>query len=80
LGECTVAEGTLEARGRFARAFDEDEDARGEADASAIEDAVKRAMSLCASGASREACALAWEEVEDLTNWGGKGKNRRRGD
>ena len=81
MGECTVAEGTLEARGRFARALDEEDDARGdEADARAIEDAVKRAMSLCANGASREACALAWEEVEDLTNWGGKGKNRRRGD
>ena len=71
LGECTVAEGTLEARGRFARAFDEEEDGRSEVDPKRIEEAVRRAMKLCASGSSAE-CSLAWEEVEDLSNWGGK--------
>ena len=28
-------------------------------------------MALCATeGATREQCAIAWEEVEGLTNWG----------
>ena len=39
--------------------------------------AVARAIELCASGATREACAIAWEEVEELTSWGG---GRREGD
>jgi hypothetical protein len=73
VGECTVAEGTLEARGRLMKAFDEDGDAssnRASASADAVEDAVRRAMALCASGASREDCAVAWAEVEELSNWG----------
>lgn len=83
LGECTVAEGTLEARGRLmAREEDGDAATSGEADPSAarrsaVEAAVARAIELCASGATREACAIAWEEVEELTSWGG---GRREGD
>ena len=83
LGECTVAEGTLEARGRLmAREEDGDAATSGSADPSearrsAVEAAVARAIELCASGATREACAIAWEEVEELTSWGG---GRREGD
>ena len=74
VGECTVAEGTLEARGRLMKAFDKDGDEtsshRARASADAVEGAVRRAMALCAGGASKEDCAVAWAEVEELSNWG----------
>jgi hypothetical protein len=74
VGECTVAEGTLEARGRLMKAFDKDGDAtsshRARASADAVEEAVRRAMALCGGGASKEDCAVAWAEVEELSNWG----------
>ena len=80
-GECTVAEGTLEARGKLMRAFGEGEEdveeGFEEGLRSEVEAAVTRAMRLCASDeASKQECTLAWEEVEELSNWGGR---RRRG-
>lgn len=80
-GECTVAEGTLEARGKLMRAFGEGEEdveeGFEEGLRSEVEAAVMRAMRLCASDeASKQECTLAWEEVEELSNWGGR---RRRG-
>jgi hypothetical protein len=72
-GECTVPEGTLEARGRLMRAFESEgeSETRPAPDAKTVEEAVTRAMALCATeGATREQCAIAWEEVEGLTNWG----------
>jgi len=74
-GECTVPEGTLEARGRLMRAFESEREPERESrpapDAKTVEEAVTRAMALCATeGATREQCAIAWEEVEALTNWG----------
>ena len=80
-GECTVAEGTLEARGKLMRAFSEGEEdveeGFEEGLRSEVEAAVTRAMRLCASDeASKQECTLAWEEVEELSNWGGR---RRRG-
>jgi len=73
-GECTVPEGTLEARGRLMRAFESEREPERESrpapDAKTVEEAVTRAMALCATeGATREQCAIAWEEVEALTNW-----------
>ena len=84
MGECTVAEGTLEARGKFMRAFGEgeedDEEGFEEGLRSEVEAAVTRAMRLCASDeASKQECTLAWEEVEELSNWGGRRRRRRRG-
>jgi hypothetical protein len=66
----------------MAREEDGDAATSGEADPSAarrsaVEAAVARAIELCGSGATREACAIAWEEVEELTSWGG---GRREGD
>lgn len=80
-GECTVAEGTLEARGKLMRAFGEGEEdveeGFEEGLRSEVEAAVTRAMRLCASDeSSKQECTLAWEEVEELSNWGGR---RRRG-
>ena len=69
-GECTVPEGTLEARGRLMRAFESEgeSETRPAPDAKTVEEAVTRAMALCATeGATREQCAIAWEEVEGGT-------------
>lgn len=84
-GECTVAEGTLEARGKLMRAFGEGEEDVDEGFEeglrSEVEAAVTRAMRLCASDeASKQECTLAWEEVEELSNWGGRRRRRRRGE
>ena len=84
-GECTVAEGTLEARGKLMRAFGEGEEDVDEGFEeglrSEVEAAVTRAMRLCASDdASKQECTLAWEEVEELSNWGGRRRRRRGGD
>lgn len=82
-GECTVAEGTLEARGKLMRAFGEGEEdveeGFEEGLRSEVEAAVTRAMRLCASEASKQECTLAWEEVEELSNWGGRRRRRRGG-
>lgn len=78
-GECDVARGTLRARQTLMRRFDFDDDDERESErgrtgrrvsAEEVGDAVRRATALCASEASKEACAVAWGEVEELSNWG----------
>jgi hypothetical protein len=75
-----VPEGTLEARGRLMAREEAGDAATNNAndaeDPSAVEAAVARAIELCASGATKEQCAIAWEEVEELTSWGGGRRER----